>query len=345
MKTIDFENHFYTPDFLEFLSKRTAAPYYSFDTGELTWIDDECGKVSITEEGVRDKLSDLGEARLKVLDDAGMDVAVLSHAVNFAYMQDPSHIELARKHNDWLAEACRAHPDRYVGTAALPIWDIDESLREIERCVNELGFVGFHTHSNFGPNGYIDDDRYKPILAKCAELGAYVYLHPSVPHNPRYFRKYGNGFACAAFGFTMDTATTLACLVVSGIFDECPDLHVLVGHLGEGIPYYIHRITRNLEWPFCKPQCKNEKPFDWYFKHNIWLTTSGMCEKPSFMLAKEEIGADRILIGTDYPFGGMVDKDGHGYTIKFLDSLDLTPEEREMVYFRNAEELIGRELG
>ena len=235
-------------------------------------------------------------------------------------------------------------PRSFLGTAALPVYDVDESVKEIERCVKELGFVGFHTHSNYGPNGYIDDDKYKPILRKCAELGAYVYIHPIIPYNPRYWEKYGSGFGSAALGFTMDTATTLAALVVSGIFDECPNLHVLVGHLGEGLPFYLKRTTNAFMHPMCKPQCKNEKPFDYYFKNNIWVTTSGTNQPESLYLTKEVLGIERILIGTDYPFGKVGGEIGKSYMMEFLDSLDLTPAEREAIYFRNAEALLGREL-
>lgn len=143
-------------------------------------------------------------------------------------------------------ELTRAHPGRLFGSAILPVKDVAAAERELERCVKEYGFVSWHTHSNYG-NTAPDDPRYLPLFRNAAELGVYVYLHPQLPEGSRY-AGYGFTFAGPGLGFTVDTVTTLLRMVVSGLFDEIPSLRLVLGHLGEGLPFLLDRIENRIKF-------------------------------------------------------------------------------------------------
>ena len=182
MKTIDTEHHFVTPLYMETLRGRTTTPRIDEARGLGYWED---AWIPIGQTGAGPKLADMGEGRLRAMDEAGVDFAVLSlTAPGVEPLEPPVATRLARDANDRLAEYVAAYPDRLAGMATLSPKEPEEAVRELERCVKELGFKGWHTHSNFG-DSYVDEKRYWPILAKAEELGRSHLSAPDLAHDPR----------------------------------------------------------------------------------------------------------------------------------------------------------------
>ena len=219
-----------------------------------------------------------------------------------------------------------------MGYAALAPKDPAQAADELERCVKELGFKGWNIHSNFG-DSYLDDKKYLPILERAAQLGVPVYLHPTVPAIPQS-RGYGFALAGAPFGFGMETALCMMRLIYSGVFDICPNLKVILGHLGEALPFLFKRIDWAYVRPFdpaARPKL-SRKPSE-YLKDNVFVTTSGNYFTPAFMCTYEALGAENILLGTDYPYEDPEE------CIEFLESLPLSQVEKEEIYSVNARRL------
>jgi predicted TIM-barrel fold metal-dependent hydrolase len=243
---------------------------------------------------------------------------------------------IARRANDELAAAIARHPDRLMGFAALAPKDPEAAAAELERCVKELGFLGWKTHSNFG-DSYIDEKRYWPVLAKAEELGVLIYLHPVAPMI-KELRTYGLPLAGAAFGFGVETATAMVRLVLSGAFDAFPKLKIMLGHYGEGLPFLMQRIDH----PFVRPHLKaadpevvpdlKRVPSD-YLRDNMLVTTSGNYLPAAFHCTYEALGMEKILLGTDYPYEEMTE------SLAFLDGLGLSEKDKELLYFGNAARL------
>src|SRR6266852_203066 len=190
-----------------------------------------------------ERLDDLGALRLKEMDEAGIDLQVLSHSIpGLQGVDAATGVPLARRVNDRLAEAVRAHPDRFAGFAALPTADPKAAADELERTVTKLGFKGAMVH---GPtNGvFFDDKRFWPIFERAQALDAPLYIHPSSPIPAvveAYYRDYLEDFPqllTAAWGYTVETATHGIRMILSGVFEKYPRLKIILGHLGEALPF------------------------------------------------------------------------------------------------------------
>lgn len=329
MKRIDFENHFYVPEFIQVLKNRKKCPYYDEGTELIHWNE----HINQPQGPLLEQLMKVGAQRVKMLDEIGVSTAVMSTAPGIEILDKDEAISLSRLSNEAMYRMSQEFPGRFLGLAALPVSDAHASCRELERCIKELGFVGWLTHSNYVSNG-IDDLQYRPILEKTAELGAFMYLHPFVSPS---FRQLDYGFALAGsgLGFTVDCMTAAMRLILSGVFDEIPELTVMIGHFGEALPFLLDRIDNRIENqrnPFIK--CKHEPSY--YFKHNILVASSGNTSKAAFECTKAVLGVDRILIGTDMPF------DDSAEMIRFIDSLELSVEDREKICYKNAEKLFSK---
>jgi predicted TIM-barrel fold metal-dependent hydrolase len=279
------------------------------------------------------RLLDLGMGRIAAMQAAGVDFAVLSlTAPGCEQLAAGVGPAVAKATNDTLAAAVAAHPDRFAGYAALYPKDVDGAVAELERCVKDLGFKGWKTHSNFG-DSFLDEKRYWPILAKAEELGVPVYLHPAAPMIPE-LRTYGLALAGAAFGFGIETATAMVRLILSGAFDAFPGLQIILGHYGEALPFSLQRIDH----PFVRPYIKAdgaavpdlEHPPSHYLRNNLWVSTSGNYLTAAFNCTKEALGIDRIVLGTDHPYEDMDECMG------FLAGLNLTADEQTRLYSTNA---------
>jgi predicted TIM-barrel fold metal-dependent hydrolase len=331
MKTIDFENHFITQAWVDALVANTGYPRLTPDDDPMKWrlyyqAD------AFEPFGVKDRLLDLGEGRLAAMDAAGVDVAILSLTAPGCEQLDAEvGPAVARETNDAVAAAVRAHPDRFLGYAAVYPKDVHGAVSELERAVSELGLKGWKTHSNFG-DSFIDEKRYWPILAKAEQLGAPVYLHPAAPMIPE-LRTYGLALAGAAFGFGIETATAMVRLILSGALDEFPRLQIVLGHYGEGLPFIMQRIDHPFTRPYIKavgaavPDLKH--PPSYYLRTNVWVSTSGNYLPAAFACTRDALGMDRIVLGTDHPYEDMDE------CMEFLRGLDLDDGQAAQLYQRN----------
>jgi predicted TIM-barrel fold metal-dependent hydrolase len=254
--------------------------------------------------GENDKrLLDLGALRLKEMDEAKIDVQVLSHGAPAA-QKLPAEIAVAvtRSVNDRLAASVAAHPTRFAALAALPTAVPEAAADELERTVAELGFKGAMIHG-LAEGQFVDGKRFWPIFARAEQLDVPIYLHPAVPHPQvmdAYYKDYAQDFPTvirAAWGYTVETATQAIRLVLSGVFEAHPNLKIILGHLGETLPFLVWRVDHALARPGQK-----SISFRDIFCNNFYITTSGNFSDPALLCCVMEMGVDRILFAVDYPF-------------------------------------------
>lgn len=326
MKLIDFETHFYDTCVLDYFSKNTTYPKYDKETNNITWREG-----LVQPQGVMlARLMDIGATRIADMDKHGVDAAVISCSPGVEDLEPKDSIPLCREINDCVANLCKTYPGRYFGSAVLPVHDAEAACAELTRCVKELGFVCWHTHSNYGETS-VDFPEYRDILRAACDLGVYVYLHPQIPVTSR-LEDCGFPVMAGGIGFTQDTLTTMSRMILFGVFDELPELQVLLGHLGEGIPFLMKRMEKCFTLP-SDVKHKMGKPFGYYFKHNVMVTTSGNMCPEAFACVKNTMGIDRILYGSDYPF------EQNSEMIEFVENLPLGKAERELLYYKTGETL------
>jgi predicted TIM-barrel fold metal-dependent hydrolase len=256
MKKIDFEAHFYPEEYVRALYKNEEYPNFRDDpkTGKRRlWYNAEVGQPF--GDFLLDALTDLGEQRLAKMNACGIDMQALSLSAPGIEQLDPSiGTELSRKANDTLSGVIKKYPDRFLGYATLAPKHPREAAAELDRAVKELGFIGWNTHSNFG-DSYLDEPVYWPILEMAANLEVPVYLHPTVPAIPSACA-YGFALAGAPFGFGAETALCMMRLIYSGVFDRFPGLTIILGHLGETLPFLFNRI----DWAYVRPFDPEARP-------------------------------------------------------------------------------------
>ena len=323
MRTIAVEEHFVTPSFVAgpgkgFLDRfRSSGP-----RGAL----------------IAERLSEMGDKRVAEMDAAGIDMQVLSlNSPGVEQADADEAIACARDANDFLADAIKRHPTRFAGFASLAIQAPQDAAKEFERCVRQLGFKG--TNINGHTRGrYLDDPFFSPIL-ECAEaLGVPIYLHPTVPPKAVADALYGGFsatvtgvFASSGWGWHIETAVHLLRMILGGVFDRHPKLQVVIGHMGEAIPFMLPRLNKTLS-----PQVTTlARPIADYLRQNVHYTFGGFNFAPTFLNLLLEIGVDRIMFSVDYPYGSMEEAKG------FLQHLPVSEVDRERIAHGNAERLLG----
>lgn len=333
---IDLEAHFYTKEYIKALLQNRDYPKFVWEEQTGTYWLWYTAEVSRPHRGkFLERLLDVGELRIREMDEAGITKQILSLSTpGVEQLETSVAVKLARETNDFLSKVAEKYPERFNGFATLAPQDPGEAADELERAVKDLGLKGWKTHSNFG-NTYIDNKKYWPILEKAERLGVPIYLHPTIPAIPQ-LREYGFPLAAAAFGFAVETAMCVMRLIFSGAFDKFPRLKIILGHLGEGLPFFLRRI----DYPFVKPTLRDEekpkiakRPSE-YIKNNIYITTSGEYHEPAFMCAYQSLGIDRIIFATDYPYEDLKE------CVELAERLPITPEEKEKIYYKNAANLI-----
>ena len=337
MTRIDVENHFATEAFVGALYRNPGYPRFVDDP-----VTRERHVYHSPEywqpfgDPLVERLLDLDDLRLAAMDAVGIDVAVLSHTAPALEQLEPRvATALAKEANDVLAAAIDRHPGRYLGFATLAPKEPEEAVKELERCVKDLGFRGWNTHSNFG-DSYLDDKTYWPVLAKAEELGVPIYLHPTFPIIPQ-LTTYGLALAGPSFGFGIETSIVMMRLVLSGVFDAFPKLMMVLGHYGEALPFLLARVDRSfLQYHVpagsgSMPQL--EKHPSRYLLANMRVTTSGNYLPAAFHCTREALGIERIMLGTDYPFEKTDE------ALAFLDVLGLPADEELQLFEENARQL------
>lgn len=288
-------------------------------------------------EAVADRLAEYGDGRIAVLDRAGIDVQVLSVVAPGPQEGDVERgVALARQLNDAGAAAVAAHPDRFRAFASLPMQDPDAAAGEARRAVEELGFVGVivngHTAGHF-----LDEPRFEPVLAAIEALGVPIYLHPTYPPDAvmrAYFSELPSAdvaarLSTAAWGWHAETGLHVLRMVVGGAFERHPGLQVVVGHMGENLPFSLMRADSVLSGLAGVP------PVAETVLGQVHVTICGYATVSPLRCALEVFGADRVLFSTDYPFG---DPEQH---TAFLAAAPLAPADREKIAHGNAENLLA----
>ncbi|GAA2331970.1 amidohydrolase family protein [Streptomyces violaceusniger] len=251
-------------------------------------------------------------------------------------------IDLARRMNDHAAENLVArHPDRLRAFAAVPLQDPQKAADELERAVRDLGFLGalINGYSNIGDENtaqYLDEPQVEPFWAKVEELGVPVYLHPRIPlpNQQRIYQGY-EGLLGSAWGFGFETATHALRLILSGLFDRHPNVNVILGHLGEALPFTLPRVEHRLRHQRRETHGAHEKAPTEYLSNNFYITTSGILRTQALLDSLLEVGSDRILFSVDYPYESMDE------ISPWFDTTVISENDRLKIGRTNSEKLFG----
>ena len=327
MRIVALEEHYTVPRIVAGISPEAIARR-GFPGPEFVWA----------QTTKRAELADLGEARIADMDASGISVQVLSVAGPGAdLVPGAAGIALARAYNDALAEACARHPTRYRGFAHLPMHSPDAAADELERAVRDLGFCGVLV--NGATDGrFLDDPAFEPILARAEALDLPIYIHPGIPvpavRNAYFDGLPGNfGFtmALSAWGWHAETAIHVLRLVLSGALDRHPKLKIVIGHMGEALPFMLDRID---ETTANEAKARLARSVRQTILDQVWITTSGFFTMVPFMAALMSFGVDRILFSVDYPFAS------NARARAFLDALPVSPADRAKIAHGNADALM-----
>lgn len=286
--------------------------------------------------GVHAQLVDLDRGRIADMDASGIDLAVLSITSPGVQVFDAvTATSLSTHANDVLADAVRRHPERFAGLATVAPQHPQGAALELQRTAHELGMKGFlinsHTHGE-----YLDDLKYWPLFEAAQALSMPLYLHPREPAPSMITPMLDYGLYFAGWGFAVETATHALRLIMSGLFDEFPRLKIILGHMGEGLPFWLQRIDNRyllqVKIGAVKPLARLPSE---YFLENFLITTSGVMSAPALRLCLDVVGIERIMFAADYPYESVEE------SVQFMDSVDITPSERQAIYSSNAERVFN----
>lgn len=288
---------------------------------------------------VFDLAPDLGERRIRDMDAHGVDMQVVSCNTPLQLVPKEQALAFARAENDRLAKAVAANPTRLSAFAILPWQDPDAALEELNRAVLELGLKGVLVVGRPDKgNIFLDDGRYRSILQRMHELKVPLYVHPLHPA-PDVQKVYYGGFSpqltaqfsCSGWGWHLEAGIQVLRMIFAKIFEELPNLHVISGHWGEMVPFYLARLDATIP-PLVTGLSRTVSES---FKANVWVTPSGLFDLPHFEFVYKVMGADRIIWSIDYPYLTM---DG---TREFLDKLAIPEDDMRKITHSNAEKLFG----
>lgn len=283
---------------------------------------------------ILDRLLDLDHRRIADMDATGIDVAVLSlTAPGVQAFSGDEAKPMVRRANDLLAESVARHPARFVGMTSIapqdPQWSADEIARG-----KALGFRGVMVNSHT-QGEYLDAPKFDPIFRACVEADQPLYIHPQTPPDSMIGPMLEAGLDGAIFGFGVETGMHLLRIITSGVFDRYPALNIIVGHMGEALPYWLYRLdymhqagVRSRRYEFLKPL---KKSIAGYMRENVYVTTSGMAWAPAIKFAQEVLGADRVMYAMDYPYQYVPDE------VRAHDLLDIPDEIKKKLMQANAE--------
>ena len=287
----------------------------------------------------RKKILDLQQIRLEMMDQSGIEMCVISlnaPAVQ-AILSKEKAIEVAKQANDALAEECAINPKRFAGFTALPMQDPDAAAEELNRCVKDFGFVGalVNGFSQFGIEDsslYYDLPQYWDFWGEVERLGVPFYLHPRNPLLSQQKSYEGHPWLVrASWAFSVETGTHALRLIGSGLFDKYPKINIILGHLGELLPVNIWRTSHRILLDPCG--CPAKRPFSDYLMENFYITTSGNFRLSPVLAAMMEMGSDRIMFATDYPFETISE------AADWFDNVEIGDTEKQKIGRSNAMEL------
>jgi 5-carboxyvanillate decarboxylase len=285
---------------------------------------------------VRRQLLDLEDERLQIMDGYGVDVHLLSlTAPGVQTLADDRAAALARLVNDRLAAVIARHPGRFAGLAAIAPQDPVGAAAEIGRAIGDLKLNGVVINSHTR-NEYLDDEKFWPIFEAAEDLGAPIYIHPRSPSAQMAEPYKRFGLETGIYGFQAETGLHGIRLICSGVFDRFPRLRIVLGHLGEGIPFWLWRV----DYMHPVRSSHNARPRleltpSEYFRRNFMITTSGMNWEPALRFCIEAVGADNIMWAIDYPYQLT---EG---AAAFMDAASIPDEDKHKIFHRNAERVFG----
>lgn len=328
---IDVHNHFYPEKFLKQLEKD------GFSAG-ITVETDEWGRELLVQHGNRlvtitPPMKDIN-ARLEDMGKAGFDMQILTLSIPSVDIF-PAEVgeNLAGVVNDQTAEICRDHPDHFMGFATLPFVDADRTVRELERCVDELGFRGACIGSNI--NGMeLDDERLYPFYECISDFDLPIHIHPRAPRDKETYKDYRLG---PMIGFEMELCICVARLVMGGVLERYPKLNFIVSHLGGAIPYLAERVQNCYEaYPECQKNISG--PAKDYLKKFYYDTVSFF--EPALMCAHAFVGADHMILGSDYPhvIGDIRE------AVTSIEALKIPDTDKEKIFSGNILKLMHRRV-
>jgi 2,3-dihydroxybenzoate decarboxylase len=311
VQKIALEEHFLCPGFED---------YWNMTTGDLP---------AAKREQALARLTDFGEVRLAAMDRAGIARAVLGLAGPGvqAERDNATAIRNARGANDFLAREIDKRPDRYAGFAHLPMQDATAAADELERCMRELKFCGamINGHTN---GQYLDHPSLSPFWERAEALGAPIYLHPTDPVVPSPALEGHRGLRRATWEWTFETGSHALRLIFGGVFDRFPRAKLVLGHLGETLPFLLWRFDSRAGPDFYA--IKLGKPPSQYVKDNIVVTTSGMCSAEPLNCTISALGHDHVMFAADYPFESAEE------AAHFIDGVAIDERTRNDICFNNA---------
>jgi uncharacterized protein len=327
MRIVALEEHFNVPHIVAGIDKAAIARR-GFPGPDAAW----------SQTIKRNELADLGDARLADMDASGITTQVLSVAGPGAdLVPGQKGIDVARAYNDALAEGCARHPDRLRGFAHLPLLSPDAAAHELDRAVKSLGFHGVLVNGSIDGR-FLDDPSFEPVLACAAALDLPIYLHPGIPTQAvraAYYDGLPGNFsftmALSAWGWHTDTAIHVLRLALSGALDRHPGLKLVIGHMGEALPFMLDRID---ETTAAEAKTLLKRSVRQTITDQVWVTTSGFFTMIPFMAALMAFGVDRLMFSVDYPFAS------NARARAFLDTLPVSPADRAKIAHGNADRLL-----
>jgi predicted TIM-barrel fold metal-dependent hydrolase len=318
----------------------------TFSTPELMMLNaiNEDHRLYLEETG----LSDLGQRRIGDMDEGGLNVQILSaHTPSVQNVPGQEGIDFAYRLNRQLVDGPMAsYPGRFQAFATLPLQSPEAAADELERSVREDGFLGALTNGHIGKK-YLDHPDFEPVLARAEALNVPIYLHPGYPADEIFQIYYSTTrseytdeyqdyiFSGSGYGWHQEVLTQCIRMITYGVFDRFPNLQIIIGHMGEGLPFYYKRIVGDMSEV---TEDSLMKPFEQYFHDNFWFTTSAFFQDELLHLLLKYISVDRVMFAADYPFASM--KEGTDW----FRAVDLPRETKEKIAFRNAQKLFGIEV-
>jgi uncharacterized protein len=322
MRTITLEEHFASPGFLD---------------GPGRELKEQASKFGPSAAKLFERLTDVGEKRIAEMDEAKVDMQVLSLTSPGTEQLDAAEaISLAREANEFLGAAVKKNPTRFGGFATLPTAAPDKAADELERAVREYSFKGAVINGH-NQGRYLDDRFFWTIFERAEALNVPIYLHPTKPPKPVLESWYAgfsptvsDMFAGPGWGWHIETAVHVIRLVLGGVFDQYPKLQVVIGHMGEALPFMLQRLD---VMPMA--MTKLNRPISAYLREDVHYTFSGFNFTPTFLELLLQVGIDRIMFSADHPYGSMA------AARAFLDQLPVSSSDRERIAHGNAERLFG----
>ncbi len=285
------------------------------------------------------KIQQLDESRIADMDASGIDMQLLLlTAPGVQVLEKANAVSMAKLSNDVVADAIRKHPTRYAALAAVAPQDPPAAAKELERAVKTLGLKGAVINSHTRGE-WLDDSKFWDIFAAAEALNVPIYIHPSGPPPSMVAPFLERGLEGAIFGFGVEVALHVMRIIVSGAFDRFPKLKIVIGHTGEGLPFWLYRLdymhaasVKSQRYATVKPLKK--KPSD-YIRENIYITNSGVAWEPSIMFCHKVLGADHVLYAMDYPYQFVPEE------VKIADALPMSDLDKKKFFQLNAEKLFG----